>query len=495
MVDWNDKNNRKKFREALEKAYPDPEDLELFVDEALNENLNAIANGSTLRQKARKLISWARTETRIDELWKAFKDDKPRRPEIAEIESELLVDVKIEPLLPSAEWTLLFSMFIESDLPNLKKSLDKVLKAVKGFTFQQLDPGAVIQGIQQIQDVLERRGKLNDGPRLAVRFVEFAIAEIRRSDDANQRNLTLLQAWRDRIAQQFQVPPPPTVQTDERSHAYLLVVLELHGADVNVYPELRVTGTPHPISFGASTDHCAPDEVAERVSDWIQQAEESLDVEVLDDEEVTLEVFLPAESFSKPLYEDIATDWVLHDERNRPVKLGNYRRFIVRSTDRIRGRKIQSKLKRLWGELEACATPQEICDRIYVQEHCPTEPGHLSALLKDNQALGLKFMDSLPSDPVQRADIIYDVIDSGIPIALWSSTEGCDRATNEIEFDHLLTCCSITNFAELARQWRRRRLDTAFAPAALPIRMLCDRPDRLPRLPDPNDDNDALVAS
>ncbi|HEY9647471.1 MAG TPA: hypothetical protein V6C88_13925, partial [Chroococcidiopsis sp.] len=85
-------------------------------------------------------------------------------------------------------------------------------------------------------------------------------------------------------------------------------------------------------------------------------------------------------------------------------------------------------------------------------------------------------------------------IEAAVPIALWSSdpTE-VNANTLKAEFDALLSQCDLTNFAELARQWRRQRIESK-SESAKHIRLLCDRPDRLPNLPDPEREEDLLVA-
>ena len=221
----------------------------------------------------------------------------------------------------------------------------------------------------------------------------------------------------------------------------------------------------------------------------IRQAEDALDLDVCDDEEVTLEVFLPCHY----LEEDIATTWWVKDKRGEEIALGKHRRLLVRSFDRIRDPQIQNALDRRWRRLEACVEAKSACDQFHLQEDCPQEKGDLKNLLKDKEALGLKFVAQLPTDPGKRISLLYEIIDAAIPIALWSSgmTE-TDVTALKTEFDLFLTQSHLTNFADLARQWRMRR---SASTVAKHIRLLCDRHDRLPKLPDPTREEDLLVAS
>ncbi|HEY9648460.1 MAG TPA: effector-associated domain EAD1-containing protein, partial [Chroococcidiopsis sp.] len=90
VIDWNDNTNRSMFREALQNAYPSEEALELFVDEELNENLAAIAQGN-LQALAFGLIKWARSRGTLDEVYGAFKRHNPKHPVIEVLERQAVV--------------------------------------------------------------------------------------------------------------------------------------------------------------------------------------------------------------------------------------------------------------------------------------------------------------------------------------------------------------------------------------------------------------------
>nr|WP_277882810.1 hypothetical protein [Leptolyngbya sp. FACHB-671] len=268
-----------------------------------------------------------------------------------------------------------------------------------------------------------------------------------------------------------------------------MVALEEIGGDVNVYPELHITGVEKPVRFGARPTTCGIDQVADQILQWISQAEETPEILQCEEEEVILELFLPR----KQLEEDIADTWNVKDKWGNTVELGTHRRFLVRSSERIREPKIQKALKRKWQLLEACIAAKNACDKFHVQTKWPEKKGDLLALLKDSDAPGLKLIAKLPTDSVKRRELLEDIIDAAVPIAIWASevTE-IDANTLKTEFDTLLKQCDLTNFADLARQWRKRRIESV---SAKHIRLLCDRPDRLPKLPDPNQEEDLLVAS
>jgi hypothetical protein len=391
--------------------------------------------------------------------------------------------------LAATDWATLFGYFSPYDFAAMQMAFLKAFQDVYAKGFWQVRPdNPPLNGPDQIQSLLTTF----DEPVLAVRFVERVMAALRSAEEGAPRDFTQFEQWRDRIAQAFNVPLAAPPKPDTLSHAYLLVAIEEHGADVNVYPELRVAeagkAAGRAIHFGARPTTCPVADAAQQISDWIRQAENTPEVNACDDGEIILEMFLPCKYLDK----DIASTWRLTNQRGEKLPLGTYRRFLVRSLERIRSPQIQQALGRRWQQLEASVNAMDAGPTFHRQENCPQGKGILCALLRDGDALGLKFVAQLPKDPRQRIDLLNDIIDAAIPIALWSSEgDSLDATALEIEFDILLTAAHLTNFADLAKQWRRRRLSTA---SAQPIKLLCDRPDRLPQLPDPNREEDLLVA-
>ncbi len=76
------KDDRKDLRQAILSAYTDPGSLEIFVDEALGENLAAIAGGRNLTQTTFELVRWAESKGRIDDLVIGLYQDTPGNPEV-----------------------------------------------------------------------------------------------------------------------------------------------------------------------------------------------------------------------------------------------------------------------------------------------------------------------------------------------------------------------------------------------------------------------------
>lgn len=81
-------NERKQLRQAIIAAYPTPGDLEIFVDEALDQNLATIGVGN-LNQTVYKLIQWAVAKGHTDALVMQLAQDT-QNPDIQRICSRVL---------------------------------------------------------------------------------------------------------------------------------------------------------------------------------------------------------------------------------------------------------------------------------------------------------------------------------------------------------------------------------------------------------------------
>lgn len=488
MIDWTIKENRKRFQKALSNAYTDYDRLEIFMSYEMDKPLPEITQEAALDTVVFKVMKWAIKEERIDELFQEFCNENPRLKDavIANLQSQPLIRRATQ--LSKQDWTELFAEFASDDSVYLQIGVRHAFRATYHRRFQDIRPDhPPINTLNEIQDLLA----ISDDPVLAVRFMESSIEELARSKDTRTRDLTRLNMWRDRIAQQFNVPnPSPKLNQMPNAHAYLMVVLEeIGGAQVNVYPELHITSKDRPIDFGATPTTCDFNDVAITLSEWIRMAEEAIAVEEVDNAEVTLEVFLPC----RYLEEEIEATWRICDRRGSEYEFGVHRQFVVRSFDRIHHQPTQRSLKNTWSWLQTCVKDEDACRQFHTQAKCPEKPGTLRAVLNDKQATGLKFVAAFPQDSSQRKGLLYEIIDAGIPIALWSS-EQMDADSNmiEAEFNDFLSKSQVTNFADLARQWREKRRNSRLSTS---IRLLCDRPDRIPKLPDPSQEDDLLVAS
>jgi len=483
-IDWSGEN-RETFRLALQEAYTDYDLLEIFVDEKLDENLSGIAENAALPKVIHKLLKWAQSAKRLDELFQQFCEANPR------IKDSVIAKLQQRPLikryfnLREEDWEMLFEQFSLYDLADIQRAFLRGFQQVwnVGFQLLLLDLPPLTEP-DQIQALLAKY----DDPKLAVRFVEAVIAEFQRSSEGNSRNLTALEQWRDRIAQQYKVSPlAPEPDQKVVRQGYLLVAFEESGSDVIVYPELRVTGESKPIEFGVSPVKCTFQEVADYLSDWIYLAEKALNGKH-DSDEILLELFLPCAL----LEEDLAI-WEVKDKRAKPISLGMHRMFVTRSFDRIGDENAKKVLERKWELLKDCMKTGNAGDKFHLQEKYLETKGALLVLLKN--VPGLKLAAEFPLEREKREDLLYEIIDSAVPIALWSPSVVDEAILAELktQMNNLSRESHLTDFADLAHRWREK-LAQSETESVKHIRLLCDCPDRLPNLPDPDREEDLLVA-
>jgi hypothetical protein len=87
-MEW-DRQRKKQFRQVLCQVYPDPDDLEMFVEEDFGERLAEITTESTLRQITFQLIRWAESKGCLDELFATFCKANSDNPIVNQFKSEL----------------------------------------------------------------------------------------------------------------------------------------------------------------------------------------------------------------------------------------------------------------------------------------------------------------------------------------------------------------------------------------------------------------------
>jgi hypothetical protein len=164
---------------------------------------------------------------------------------------------------------------------------------------------------------------------------------------------------------------------------------------------------------------------------------------------------------------------------------------MVRSLERLLEKTTYNNLIQKWKLLADLERTGIAYKQFLEQKHSP-KPGTLTALL--NKSPGLKLLTELPADYEERQEILYDIINSAVPIALWLS-EASDCTSDEIlvVFNDLLKDSCLTNFSEIAQKCREKRAEPENK-IIRHLRLLCDCPDRYPILPESTRDEDMLVA-
>jgi hypothetical protein len=481
-MDWTGPNQGK-LRKALLKIYGERSirPLQRFVRDNFTYSLSDIG-GNSPADWAEELIEKSVAEGWINELYQKVCYNHPGHSAIEELQGEPSLSAPLigESLKVNAQE--LFASFSGYDVAIFQKAFLRAFREVYGDS-KEIPPDYLpLDELPRIQKLIE-----SYEPELAVRFSEYVIVEFKRDG----QDLTAVMQWRDRTAQQYNIPlnPPPAAQVQQQG--YLLVALKESArktgdtAFVTVFAELHVTGEKAPVEFGKTTVTCSLDEVAGHLSNLIHQAEISLSA--YGSGRITLELFLPW----KHLDIDVA-GWEFLLKRGQSRSLGTQRDFVIRSLDRADDKATKEEVSHKWELLKDCERDNDACDRFHPQTTCPAV-GDLSLHLRDKP--GLKLLER-PEDQGDYLEILNDIIDSAVPIALWfSAVEGISVAEKLAEFDALLqSSCSgdLTDFSKLANRWAIQRENPSFAGRSH-FRLLCDRPDRWPTLP--SNQSDPLIAS
>jgi endonuclease G len=139
-------DDRKQLRQAIESAYPDPEDLRIFVDEELNQNLAVVAGTSgPYRAITFNLIKWAIAKGYIDDLVLALGRDN-QNPNIQRFCARVLkqrLTLNASELSPSElSWNFEPSAW---DLDLSAEQLERFLP--QQFSFEA-DVGMLLRGLE-----------------------------------------------------------------------------------------------------------------------------------------------------------------------------------------------------------------------------------------------------------------------------------------------------------------------------------------------------------
>lgn len=476
-IDWNDRSKRKVFRQMLQRVYRNYDDLDLFVDEELDENLAAIAHDQNVETAVHALLKQMRSDNRLNEVFDAFCRENPNASGIEELQMSPMVLAKA-PDIEDKRWDNLFDNFQTDDLLDLERAFkvavqSALLDEFKGKQLFDIE----VDSIATIRERLEHW----DEPRLAVLFASQSIEEIARSNRRGNRNLAELEKWRDRMAQDYGVSlVSPEVASTQAG--YLIVSLKDTGQvtkgekEVMLFPELRVdddSSESQLLLAPMDKVKCKLSEVGRHLAELLHRAEDSL-VPVHCDE-VTLELFL-----AWPQIEEQTAQWNAVDRRGTSEKF-KHRRYVVRSLDRHdafeRQPAFRSKLKKNWALLHTCIRDKDPY-RHFPLETCFAESGQLRTRL--SQKTGLKFIGMLPIAESDRKAMFYNIIDAAVPVALWIENTERPSADISAEIDAIFQSACLTCFDTVAECLMQGRANTSNHTAHR-LKVLVDCPDRWPK--------------
>lgn len=469
-----------KLREALIDVCNTPTKLKIFVEDSFGKNLAEISIGSNLEDLTYELIDYYESEGLLYEFYQKFYNHKNNRdnPRVTELQSDFYLDDSFFTSIASqeqAELKELFSILGSGDdyLLDAQRAFLESFRIIKG-NFHDYRPDC--KKPNKFPEILKILKDYHTS-ELVITFAECLIGEIQKTNQAMNSvcpYFEKLKQWRDRFAQKYNVQPK--VITNSSLKSYLLISIQERVGNVNIYLQSKVGDEPiKPVDISEDSPgfNCDFDEIPKYLPDWVNMVEQSL-LSYSDIELLTLEVFLQYCRFD----ENIAEEWkISKPKRNNPIPLRNARSFIVRSLDRVIDRTLKISLEKKWKILEDCVQKNDVLKSFCQPKTCPSD-GDLQSLLIDKP--GLKLVTPLPENDKEREDLFWDIIDAGVPIALWSDHLDCTSDETSKEFDKILNNSNLTDFADLAKKIQQARAESEILRS---LKMLCDCPHRLPTIP------------
>lgn len=490
------REQKKKLIKAILEVCPDHDELEMFLILETKFGKRHVNHNHDIERVIFQLIQGAEKAGELESLLTGLRnyDSIKKRKDIQELCDRLCKELQPQPFLiepdaynlPAVDFDSLFQQFEDGDLLSVQCALQEAFQVVYERPSRQMRPrSAAVTSLAGIQALLEY-----EEPVLAVRFVEYVIAELqrRRGERADWPHcLKALQRWRSHTARMFKISSFSSLTlTSKRRRGYLLVTFEMlrdDMADINVSAELYIGEA---LFFGQpkkSHNHCTLENVSAHLSQLILSAQE--DLGSWGCSQICVELFLPDKLIESVI--DVADTWQIQDLQQKHPLAFQSEDYVVRSLERIVGPRVQFVQQRLadnWCELEQCKNIS-VSEHFHIQATCPTS-GDLSKL----EAIGLSLTAEFASELGERQKILSAIINSGIPIAFWFGPENQQAPEERLEtLRGALEGKTLTDFGRLARVWRNLRSQDN-------VRLLVDCPHRLPSLPDLDNraDEDAMVS-
>lgn len=355
-------------------------------------------------------------------------------------------------------WDELFTYLQNVDLAFLKTALGDVV-------------GNREDAIGQIDNLSDLRKALTrfDDQDLAIAWVKHILE---RGESASNEETILttapaLQTWyrANQPPEESEQEPDPEEETPP---GYLLVTLDPVDDDntVRLTAELHVDGKTPRTDFLPSGTTCSIEDVCEFLSDVIPCAGDVRAVEF----------FLPWQHLMQPVH-----DWKIRSRSKQARGRRNHkelwripRNTLIRSLDRLQDELWSEEwLKGLKSRLHQLHSLEQLMPEHICCCDCLTDDVFDGAL---EQKFLFKFLVTLPDDQEELASLLYEVVESKVPIWLWMYHDPSD-ADFANRVDALLTLENIKESAALAQAIlnQRRNLQE--------LGLLFDCHTRIPRLP------------
>ena len=311
------------------------------------------------------------------------------------ITGTILLPTQVE----SQFWDELFASLQVADIDFLKMALEDALIASKRDY-----PLGQINTLSALQEVLRKF----DDKALAIDWVKRICERVEQALEGDTLFTVplSLHAWYESNQLSEALPE------ESAAPSYLLVTLDPVDDEDNVRltAELHVDGEMRRTDFVPPGTTCSIEDVCDHLSKVIPQAGEVSAVEI----------FLSWQHLNQPVHQwKIRASRRTSGQRNKRELWRIPRNTVVRSLDRLKDEywseewlsELEKRLEQLQ-DLKTAVAEAEICCRDCISEDL------FEGLL--DRKLIFKFLSTLPEDKGDLADLLYEVVESKVPIWFWA---------------------------------------------------------------------------
>ncbi len=458
---WNGER-KEKLRNTLVAIYNSATKLKEFVSFKLDRNLNEIAPASDIKEQAFELIEAACSEGWIDNLFCEFCEINRDKPIVTQLENDFQVcELDSDSQLLGR---------ICQELLNCLADLEQRRKQATGLEAEELD--------RKI-DVCKQRLQYFTGVRCGAVEPVIPLPKNFSKEDL------LRDAWGGREIQ---------TETDsdaisEGCSAHLIVALfwqDQTNQKVRVQPRIiyQCPNTGKPIAAPPQKDR------SKKLSDFptfLQQAVDQVANKLSGEYptqpwKITISLFVPIELLSASL-----TQWC-----GQPSQLIRDHPIVIGCSDRFEGSraaKLYNKLNQGWqrfqNDVPDSSEPTSTLRQLNWLQSAPSR----SQAIEFEDYSGLQCLgDWLKPDPA-CLDRWAELVESGIPLALWLCDAQAERAAIAQKFDQL-TDCNRFEFLERIRRDRRQPCNLSTAHPGYHLGVFYEDPQYAPPFVPQDDDDD-----
>ncbi|BAZ71206.1 hypothetical protein NIES4106_60030 (plasmid) [Fischerella sp. NIES-4106] len=464
---------KKEFREALIKAFPEETDLKMMLSDQLDERLNEIASGDTQEKLLFNLIEWAEEQNRLEDLLIGALKQNNRNFELRRFfnnhlnnfltcdESLIKPDLcyRLIPIIEQiTDIDLIISCLCQALPDGMQDSNYPILQDLK-------DSNLYLKlKIFFIFKLLMISYPKKEGCPSILIFVHNLHEEI-----INEQIKQELIKWMDEIKEKhnFSIPKRNHVlPTNTNLEAYLIITFapasELDKFCLNAYLELPQT-TIIPIDLHneqsqkgiiVSLKKTAHRQAPQAIVDFIQESENILKIKQKElgykTHSLTLEFFLPLAY----LHEDIENLKILKLEILLPM--GAFYKMVFRSYDRVKDTSLWNCLLKCWSGIKTLLQESNTQQENYIESW--QEVGDWKKLPSRLQnKIALKLPCALPESEKIRNNLFREIVLQGIPLVLWTRCSKVPEVDVVSELDNLLSFKSFKNIQSLLNAIQQKR--------------------------------------